>query len=345
VAVRKARQRLQEFPFIQSLQRRFPSRDPAVIRGIGDDAAVVSAGETWWHLTTDLLAEGVHFDLRTASCDSVGYRAAIANLSDLAAMGATPRFLLTSLAVPQSSGWSDLQALYGGLMNACRQYRVRLIGGDTSASRAGLFMSLTLLGESPRGRALFRTGARPGDAIFVTGTLGDSRAGLQLLQHKSSARRLTDRQRRFLVNRHLHPSARVAEGAWLSHARLATAAIDLSDGLSGDLHHLCEESAVGAEIDARLLPLSPALWAFARALRQDPVRLALAGGEDYELLFTVPPGKLKRVEREAGKRHFRVTCIGTVRPAKSGVRLCGADGTMRPLRSTSYEHFRPSSLT
>ncbi len=343
MAVRKAGQRLQEFPFIQSLQHRFPSRDPAVIRGIGDDAAVVSpSADAWWHLTTDLLVEGVHFDLRTAACASVGYRAAIANLSDLAAMGATPRFLLTSLAVPRSRSWTELQALYGGVMKACRRYSVRLIGGDTSASRACLFLSLTLIGESSRRRALFRKGARPGDGIFVTGTLGDSHAGFLLLQSTKGrlTQRLTSAQRRFLVDRHLHPSARVAEGAWLNQARLATAAIDLSDGLSGDLRHLCEESGVGADIEADLIPLSPALRAFAAATRQDPAGLALAGGEDYELLFTVPPDKLRRLEREAGHRRVRVTRIGTVGPARIGLRLHGPDGNIRPLRMTSYEHFR-----
>lgn len=347
MAIRKAKFTVQEFALIRTLQRRFARQAPLLVRGIGDDAAVIAVSPgTWWHLTTDLLAEGVHFDLRTASPESVGYRAAVANLSDIAAMGAVPRYLLTSLAVPKTFTSAQIYRLYGGLMKACRPQGVRLIGGDTSASKSGLFLSITLIGTTAAGKALFRHGARVGDRIYVTGTLGDSLAGLQLLTAGSipSTRKastpLSRSHRRFLVNRHLHPAARLAEGQWLSHDRLATAAIDLSDGLSGDLRHICEESGVGAELDLGRFPISTACRRYAARHRLQPVRLALTGGEDYELLFTVSPRNQSTVERRARARGYHITCIGTIRPRRFGIRMTSQDGKSQPVPMTSYEHFR-----
>ncbi|MDH5639882.1 MAG: thiamine-phosphate kinase, partial [Nitrospira sp.] len=313
-----------------------------------DDAAVIAeTGPMWWHITTDLLAEGVHFDLNTASPESVGYRAAMANLSDIAAMGAAPRYLLISLAVPRAFKPAHIFNLYSGLMKACRPHGVALIGGDTSASRGGLFINITLLGTTASGSALFRHGARVGDHIYVTGTLGDSLAGLQLLtkpQPDKSSRRLSSplrtAHRRFLIQRHLRPSARLAEGQWLNRGGLATAAIDLSDGLSGDLRHLCEASRVGAEIDLEQLPLSTACRAYGEQRRIQPTQLALAGGEDYELLFTADPAKRSDIARQARTRGFHVTQIGTIRPHRFGMRMKTGDGTSRPIPLTSYEHFR-----
>jgi thiamine-monophosphate kinase len=348
VAVRKAPHPLPEFALIRAVARRFSRPAPRLVRGIGDDAAVVApTAGTWWHLTTDLLAEGVHFDLTTVSPESVGYRAAVANLSDIAAMGAIPRYLLISLAAPITLPSSQIVHLYDGLMAACQPHHVSLIGGDTSASKAGLFLSITLVGTTEARQALFRRGARVGDLLYVTGTLGDSLAGLQLLMRSREPRsvpRHWARQRRsdrdVLVNRHLRPTARLAEGRWLNEARLATAAIDLSDGLSGDLRHLCEQSHVGAEILLDKIPISPACRSYAESRRLEPYQLALTGGEDYELLFTVPPSKQSTLERQAHARGFRITCIGTIRPRQLGIRMRNGDGPLRPIPMTSYEHFR-----
>jgi thiamine-monophosphate kinase len=348
VAIRKRRPHIQEFDLIQALARRFARRTSQVVQGIGDDAAVIAApSPMWWHVTTDLLAEGVHFDLRTASPESVGYRAAMANLSDIAAMGATPRYLLISLAIPRSFTRARIFKLYTGLMTACRLHDVALIGGDTSASLAGVFVSITLIGTTASGRALLRRGAHIGDHIYVTGTLGDSLAGLRLLADSTSpgstqrpSAPLRKAYRDFLVRRHLRPTARIGEGQWLNNARLATAAIDLSDGLSGDLRHICEESRVGAEIDLNAIPTSPALHAYAESRALQPIELALTGGEDYELLFTAPPAKHSTIERHACARGFRISHIGTIRPRRFGMRMKTSDGTMQPIPITSYEHFR-----
>ncbi|MDH4261166.1 MAG: thiamine-phosphate kinase [Gammaproteobacteria bacterium] len=343
MARRKATQPIQEFPLIRQLQHRHERRSPLIRKGIGDDAAVVSIPTgNWAILTTDLLTEGVHFDLRTASPASVGYRATMANLSDLAAMGAIPRFLLISLAIPPAISRVDIHALYRGLMSACDQHDVRLIGGDTSSSRQGLFLSITLLGTTPKGRALFRRGARVGDGIYVTGTLGDSLAGLQLLTSRTSSRQGTTLKRidcNYLIDRHRHPTARVKEGLWLNRSQLATSAIDISDGLSGDLRHVCEASRIGADIELSRLPVSPACWAYADKQQVDPCALALAGGEDYELLFTVAPHNEQKLERQARARRFLVTRIGTIRPRRFGLQALASDGTRTPLPITSYRHF------
>jgi len=340
---------LLEFPLIRHLHRRFGRTGRSVLRGIGDDTAVIrpSSGDALL-LTTDLLAEGIHFDLRTATFEDIGYKAAVANLSDIAAMGGRPHYMLVALAIPASRTSSDVDRLYRGMMRACRLHEVELVGGDTSASRHGLFLSITLTGTAKPGRVLTRDGARAGDLLYVTGTLGDSLAGLTLLESARHRRpgaggRVNGRHRRYrsyLIGRHLHPTPRIKEGQLLAGHRLATAAIDLSDGLSGDLAHICEQSGVGAEIEASALPLSPACLAFAAASRLDPIRLALTGGEDYELLFSVPSGNRAKLERLAQRSGYRFSRIGTVRPKRAGLRLRRGDGPPRRLAITSYQHFQ-----
>jgi thiamine-monophosphate kinase len=225
------------------------------------------------------------------------------------------------------------------MMAACRPHHVQLIGGDTSASGTGWFLSLTLVGTAPPRKALFRNGARIGDDLYVTGTIGDSLAGLRLLNEPPRATTLSARRRKFLIGRHLRPTARIAEGQWLSSQCFATSAIDLSDGLSGDLRHICENSHVGAELDLGAIPLSPACRAYAAARKLDPVDLALTGGEDYELLFTVSPRQRRRLEQSAIEQGFSITCIGTIRNYRFGMQALTPHGTRHRLVVTSYEHF------
>lgn len=331
--------RLREFQLIEHLRRRFGRTGPSVVLGIGDDAAIIKP-PPGHHLvlTTDLLAEDIHFTRSTATYEEIGYKAAVANLSDIAAMGGTPHALAVSIAIPSSGTVSAMDKLYRGLMAACRPYGVSLIGGDTSASRHGLFVSVTLTGYVAPKRILRRDGARIGDILYVTGTLGDSLAGLQIL--KTRLRKgISRRDVRYLIARHHRPTPRVQAGQFLIARGLATAAIDVSDGLSGDLVHLCEQSAVGVEIDAAALPLSRACRAYAVATKTDPIQLALRGGEDYELLFTVPATRrasLERLRRHAG---CRLTPIGVIRPKRFGLKLRTSRGDVRPLRNTGYQHF------
>lgn len=334
-----AGQRVREFALIEQLRRRFGNTDSSVLRGIGDDTALIKpASGRHLLLTTDLLAEGVHFTFETAGYEDIGYKAAVANLSDIAAMGGIPHALAVSIALPPSGKAADVIRLYRGLMAACRPYGVSLVGGDTSASRHGLFLSITLTGYVAPGRALCRDGARVGDLVYVTGTLGDSLAGLQLLQ-KNSTRGASDRDSRYLIDRHLRPAPRIQTGRFLSARRLATAAIDISDGLSGDIAHICEQSGVGVELDATALPLSRACRSYAAGRKMSPLDLALRGGEDYELLFTVPAAKraaLDRLRRLAG---CPLTPIGVIRSKRFGIRLRTDRGMLAPLRNTSYQHF------
>ncbi|HEX9155097.1 MAG TPA: thiamine-phosphate kinase [Nitrospira sp.] len=340
----KAISTIREFDLIRALQQRHGAGDSSILRGIGDDAAVVAPSKNLWQLlTTDLLAEGIHFDLRTAAWSDIGFRAIAANLSDIAAMGGTPQYLLVALAIPLDGTGRQVHQLYSGMMKACRPYSVRLIGGDISASAQGWIISITLIGSVLPRRALLRSGARVGDSLYVTGTIGDSRAGLELLQRsrgKKGAASFSATHRHYLIQRHLRPTARVKFGRWLSTHQWATSAIDVSDGLSGDLRHICEESRVGAEISLSALPLSPACRAYGKSTGQDPTTLALAGGEDYELLFTVSSRRRRRFERMAIANHLQVTRIGTIRPARSGIHSLSPDGQRRTLPSKSYEHFR-----
>jgi len=337
--------RIGEFALIRRLRN--ATRIPhavrnAVLAGIGDDAAVLKIRPGRVLLaTTDLLAERVHFDLACTTYRQLGYRAAMANLSDIAAMGGIPRFVLIALALTPRQTPRDVDALYAGVTAACGPVGAAVVGGDTSASRTGLFLSFAVLGEATPGEVLRRSTARAGDHLYVTGTLGDAQAGLEILLARKAGRRgrgTNARDAAYLTGRHLTPTARLREARQLAEGRLASAAIDLSDGLAGDVRHICEESKVGCLIDARQLPLSRPLLAYARAGRRDPIAYALGGGEDYELLFTVPPANVPRVEGLIRRRVLRATPIGRITPVGRGLRIIGTDGSVRPLTAKGYEH-------
>jgi thiamine-monophosphate kinase len=291
-------------------------------------------------LTTDLLAEDIHFRRGTATFEDIGYKAAVANLSDIAAMGGSPEFMLVALAIPPALTVVEIKRLYVGLMEACRPYGVKLVGGDTSASHDGLFISITLTGSVQPGRALTRDGARIGDLVYVTGTLGDSLAGLDILNGRGRMVHIPHRDRVYLLARHRRPTPRIRDAQILAEHGLATAAIDLSDGLSGDLAHICEQSGVGAEIQGPTLPLSPACRAYATARGLDPIDLALQGGEDYELLFTASPRHQSKVQRLAERTGSLWSCIGIIRPKRIGLRVQHGDGVPRKLTISSYQHFQ-----
>ncbi|MEO5657325.1 MAG: thiamine-phosphate kinase, partial [Nitrospiria bacterium] len=253
-----------------------------------------------------------------------------------AAMGGTPTVFFVALSLPDTASVQDAEALYRGLGRAARRYGIVLGGGDLSSAPVWS-VAITLLGEVARGRVLTRSGAKAGDWLCVTGTLGDSAAGLDLLQRKGLSR--LSRDRRFLIDRHQVPEPRLAVGRSLGERRVASAAIDLSDGLASDLRRVCDAGGVGAEIDASALPLSPAFRAYAEHYDRDPVQLALTGGEDFELLFTVSPSNLKRALSLA-TRKVPITPIGRVLPRRAGLRLIDATGASRPLLMAGYDHFK-----
>lgn len=329
--------RLGEFGLIDRLARLCPTTSPRLRVGVGDDAAVVRprAG-TELLVTTDVLVEGIDFDLRVSPCDRLGEKALAVNLSDIAAMGGRPVAFFVALSLPARARVRDAEALYRGLGRAARRYGVVLAGGDVSAAPCWS-IAVTVIGEVARGRALTRAGARPGDLVCVTGTLGDSAAGLDLLRRVPRA--LSRSHARWLIDRHQQPTPRLETGARLARHRLATAAIDVSDGLAADVRRLCDASRVGVEVDAAALPLSKALLAYATASRRKATDYAAGGGEDFELLVTVPSRFLGRAQRLAAGG-APLTPIGRVTSARRGLVVVDSTGRRRPLPHAGYDHFR-----
>jgi thiamine-monophosphate kinase len=333
---------LGEFGLIDRLARLCPTTSSQLRLGVGDDAAVVRPRPgTELLVTTDVLVEGVDFDLSVWPFERLGEKALVVNLSDVAAMGGRAVAFFVALSLPARARVRDAEALYRGLGRAARRYGVVLAGGDVSAAPCWS-IAVTVVGEVARGRALTRSGARPGDLLCATGTLGDSGAGLELLRAKGRLPRGLSRARgRWLITRHQAPTPRLAIGERLADQRLATAAIDLSDGLAVDVRRLCEASGVGVEIDLSALPLSMPLRAYAAAVQSDPVDYALGGGEDFELLVTVPPRGLDRARR-ATAGDAPLTIIGRVTTARRGLSVIDSAGRSYPLPRGGYEHFRKS---
>lgn len=289
----------------------------------------------------DMLIEGVHFDLVTTDLRSLGWKSAAANLSDIAAMGGAPCFCLIGLGIPRGVTVEEIDAFYRGFAALAGRYGADIVGGDTCASKQGLVITVTVLGEARRARIITRDGARPGDLVFVTGTLGDSGAGLELLRSSECGVRkgktTKQKQRTWckrLIGRHLRPEPRVEWGMKLAASGCVTAMIDVSDGLSSDLAHICLESRAGAEIAADRIPLSRQLRA-AAGLKRSALEYALSGGEDYELLFTVPASKAERMRRLG----LPATEIGRITKGRT-LKLAAADGSVCPLRPSGFDHFR-----
>jgi thiamine-monophosphate kinase len=337
---------LGEFGLIRSIQKATRRHHSPALIGIGDDAAALrfSASRTVL-VTTDLLLENVHFDLTYTDYYSLGWKSAAVNLSDIAAMGGVPRFCLSALGIPSRIPAEDILDFYRGFEQLLRLHKTTLVGGDTCSSRAGLFISVTALGEASESRIITRAGARPGDAIFVTGAPGESAAGLELLQLRSAARGMRNRKTEKrnpearLVERHLRPVPRVAEGILLARSGCASAMIDISDGLSSDLGHICEQSGVGAEVRADLIPVSKPLKEMEKRLSKPALQYLLSGGEDYELLFTVPRQRVKKLRSLA----LAATEIGTITKG-SGMFVVDHNGRKQALLPQGYDHFPRRSL-
>jgi len=326
-----------ERALIGALNRRFGPPPPGVILGIGDDcAALALEGPDYLLWTVDTLVEGVHFDLAFTSLEQLGWKALAVNLSDIAAMGGEPRYALLSLGWPPRRDRSQALSLADGLARAAREFGAAIIGGDTVASPVGLTLTVTLTGVVPAGQMVRRSGARPGDLVYVTGVLGEAAAGLEVLKRGLAL----DRDlREALVEAHLAPRPQLKAGRLLAREGLATAMIDVSDGVATDLSHLCQASSVGARIEAAAVPVSPRLKAAAPRLGLDPLRLALTGGEDYQLLFTSPPQaapSLALAFSRAGLAPPRA--LGEI-TAAPGVLLVTAAGE-QDISWQGYDHFR-----
>lgn len=335
--------RLGEFALIARLTAGLSSVS-GVDLGVGDDCAVLDLGSDQLLLATcDSQVEGIHFTLQTSPPTDIGRKALAINLSDIAAMGGRPRYALISLLLPPHLPLDLLDALYAGLRSEAEQYETAIIGGNiaTSGPSEQLVVDITLLGLIERGHVLTRAGARAGDLLCVTGTLGDSAAGLYTLQHPALAYASDALSR--VRSSHTAPQPRVQAGRLLSQfgPGVVTAMLDISDGLSGDLQHLCARSAVGARVDRHTLPLSPATRSIARVVSVDPLQWALHGGEDYQLLFTIAPDQLEAVIATLHTvAATPVTVIGTILPASEGIRLRSAADSEEPLSVNSWDHLK-----
>ncbi len=319
---------LGEFPFLHRLRQRVPN-DPRVLLGIGDDCAALSLpGMTV--ITTDAMIENVHFRREWTAFSTLGAKAFATNASDIAAMGAGPTFALLSIGAPLDCEVEDLDAFFDGFVQTASAYDAALIGGNMSAAPC-FMISVTLLGQAHDG-IVKRSGACPGDDVYVTGTPGDAALGLRLLQEGRD-----DAPARTLKARFLAPTARVAIGRALAARRLATAMIDVSDGLLQDLGHLCEASGVGVAITAASVPLSPEYSAIAG---DHEWTLALTGGEAYELLFTVPAERRADVADLADREQCRITHIGRIVPYAEGIQVYGPDGKIAIPAQVGHDHFR-----
>lgn len=331
-----------EFELIDRLTSGLATR-PDVVLGVGDDAALLELDSGMLLVATcDVQVEGRHFVRGVAAPEEIGRKALAVNLSDIASMGATPRWALVSLLLPPALDVSVLDGIYTGLRALAATYDVAVVGGNVSATDGLLAIDVTLLGAAPRERVLRRDGGRPGDVILVTGSLGGAAAGLLAVVKEPGAATVPEpaleQARRALVD----PSPRVREGLALAAAGVVTAMLDISDGVASDLRHLCDRSDVGAELDAAAIPIDPASGIIASAYGRDPLALALSGGEDYELLFTVPPAAVRTAIEAVRTAGGTATVVGRLTASSAGVRLRLPDGATRSLDWGGWDHLRAS---
>ncbi len=323
-----------EFGLINRIRKSTSTTHPALVKGIGDDVAVVESAEKSWLVTTDLLIEGIHFERSWMDPFHLGRKALFVNLSDIAAVGGTPKYFLISLGLPRNLPLPFITSFYRGLKDGAKRFGVDLIGGDTSLSKK-IIINICLLGEGKKGSLLFRSGAKVGDDLFVSGTLGDAALGLKILQKKGLRG-----SPKGLVNKHVSPSPRIHLGQAIAKHRWATAMIDVSDGLLIDTNHLLEESGVGALVWEDRIPLSTLYQQWVHAYSKNLYQFALRGGEDYELLFTAPPEMRRRISRLALSLKIPITQIGEILPKKEGLHIIRKDGRRYSPSRLGFEHFR-----
>lgn len=329
-----------EFGLIDRVTSGLTAGNPSTVKSVGDDAAVLSYPDTDVLVSSDMLLEGVHFDLTYVPLKHLGYKAAVVNFSDIYAMNGTPRQITVSLGISKHFTVEHIDELYSGIRLACEIYGVDLVGGDTTSSRSGLVISITCIGDVAKGEAVGRDGAHDTDLICVSGDLGAAYMGLQLLEReKTASAGMKDFVPRFegkeyLVERQLKPEARKDIVARLAEAGIRpTSMIDVSDGLSSELLHICHASKTGCRVYEDRIPIDYQTAVMAEELNMNLVTAALNGGEDYELLFTVPLHCHEQIKKIDG-----VKVIGHITSENLGCALVTRDGTEMPLRAQGFNH-------
>ena len=334
---------LGEFGLIARLTRDVQTRNKSSMRGIGDDAAVVRYENGLSTLiSTDLLVEGIHFDLMYTPLQHLGYKSVVANLSDIYAMNGKPEQVTFSLAVSNRFSVEALEELYAGILHACERYGVDLIGGDTTSSEKGLVISVTAMGSAQASDIVYRNTARPGDTIFVSGDLGAAYVGLQMLEREKQIFLENPEVRpdleneKYTVGRQLRPEARNDIPELLEELKIRPSSmIDISDGLSSDTLHICKQSGVGCRLLEEKFPIAGDTYGLALKFNLDPSTCALHGGEDYELLFTTASADAEKL-----RNHPLVSEIGQITKAGDGCKLVTKAGKVHDLQAQGWDGFR-----
>lgn len=332
---------LGEFGLIDHLNEKVKLQNDSTLKGIGDDAAVIDAGDHVKVVTTDLLLEGVHFDLAYAPLPHVGFKAVAVNVSDIAAMNAIPKQITVSIALSNRFSVEAVDALYSGIRAACEHYAVDLVGGDTTASRSGLVISITAIGEAQKEQISYRTGAKENDILCVTGDLGGALVGLQILEREKQVFLANPDMRpdlekyTIVTGRQLKPDARMDIIHELRELGVVpTSMMDISDGLASEIFHICISSNVGATIYEDKLPIDKQTFDTAVELNLDPITCVLNGGEDYELLFTIDQKDFGKLEK-----HPDVHFIGHITKPEEGKFLVTKSGTAAAIKAQGWKHF------
>ncbi len=333
---------LGEFGLIDQLTNKFKKYNGSTIKGVGDDAAIINHMDGYTAISTDMLIEGIHFDLVYSPLKHLGYKAVVVNLSDIYAMNMVPSQITVSMAISNRFSVEALKELYAGIKTACDLYKVDLIGGDTTSNLKGISLSLTAVGHtSGHDEITYRNGAKVGDIICVTGDLGSAYLGLQLLEREKQLF-LNDSNikpdfsnQSYVIERQLKPEARKDAVEYFKKSNLTpTAMIDVSDGISSDIMHICKQSGVGAFLEEGKIPIKDESKQLALEFNLDPVTCALNGGEDYELLFTVKPEDLAKIRLMPD-----VVIIGEIAPAEDKLTLHTTGGNIHDLKAQGWNHF------
>ncbi|QTA85277.1 thiamine-phosphate kinase [Desulfonema magnum] len=327
-----------EFGFIEKISRGCFIRSQNILKAIGDDAAAFTTkADEVILITTDMLVERVHFLRNTTSGFNLGYKSLAVNLSDIAAMGGTAKEAFVSIAIPEACPLEYLEDLYRGIKSLAAEFDINILGGDTTGSKTDLIINISVVGAVPEKEILYRHTAQPGDIIFSTGCLGDSRAGLQLILNKTVA---DSEELKALFNAHILPWPYLEEGRFLAHQGGVHAAIDVSDGLSSDLGHIIRESNAGARLYAEKIPVSKNLQKFCTRFDADPLEYALGGGEDYMLLCTISPDKADSVARDYLKKFGQpIYPIGEITDSGE-TELVFPDGRIKSVAPSGWNHFK-----
>jgi thiamine-monophosphate kinase len=330
-----------EFGLIEHLHKSIKIKNAGTLTGIGDDAAVIAAGDHVKVVTTDLLLEGVHFDLSYAPLTHVGFKAVAVNVSDVAAMNAIPKQITVSIALSNRFSLEAVEALYQGINAAAEHFGVDVVGGDTTASRSGLVISVTAIGEAKQEQLSFRSGAKVNDIVCVTGDLGGALVGLQILEREKQVYLANPEMKpdlekyAYVTSRQLRPDARMDIVHELRELGIVPSSMmDVSDGLASELFHICKASEVGVTIYEDKLPIDKQTFDTAVELGLDPITCVLNGGEDYELLFTIDQKDFHKVEK-----HPDIHFIGHVTKPEEGKYLVTKSGTAVQLKAQGWKHF------